>query len=663
VASQDERFMRSALEQMLGKFRGGAPELALFTTFTFSSSFFETNVLPLIAGFSLTDVKEKRISRDALNLALRPIRIAVACDRSASPDPKGGVRYGLLPVGLRRGRFHPKMILMAGELAAGGRGVWLAVGSGNLTLSGWGRNREVIGVTELTAKDASELMPLLKWLLGEAEQRVSAAKTQTYPDHAPAVEEGETREVLKELIDAVARNTLTDRGRTKGPTLHLALPAEVAGDAQPLLKKLTGAVKWDSLTVVSPYWSHVPELVQELQVKTCRLVPSVGHDGLHYFPLDSLNANKKVKKQCSFLRFPDDLFTHAKALLFEKDGKWSLCTGSANFTRAALSPEEGTLANVEAMLRYPVAGTPWKGLHKSLDEENIGQPTEDEEKEGAPPLPPFDAEVLCDWKKGVFICRVTIHRGASLASAKLEVAGIGWPLRLTEETGQQRQIAFQATQPVRVFFLSYRVKGRSEGTRFRGLITQFGAEDDDLGFRSRPRLSSLLDQLRALDPSQPVPRGPREEGDGDGSDYPAVEASFDFFAFMQAIYKLRRHYETRPGSDPFSEGDTWLSSLRRAIMLQPAATAEGRVAQYVQLCELLELVRWAGRRDGRETDPAKRLREDLERQIAKLEKEMLTLVRKSQTFRELFGADTRTRGRAFIDWFRAELREAGHAAG
>ena len=49
--------MRNALEQMLAQFAGGKPAWALFTTFTFSSTFFEGNVLPLLAGMPLEDLK------------------------------------------------------------------------------------------------------------------------------------------------------------------------------------------------------------------------------------------------------------------------------------------------------------------------------------------------------------------------------------------------------------------------------------------------------------------------------------------------------------------------------------------------------------------------------------------------------------------------------
>src|SRR5262249_23176083 len=148
--------IRRALGYLLGKFRDARPEAVLLTTFNFSSGFFESNVLPVIAGAEPVDTKGAAAARPEINAALKNTKVVVVCDRSARPEPKGNFRYGLLPIGLRNGRFHPKIILVAGSTPSGKSELWLAVGSGNLSMSGWALNREVVGVTQVHAAHRPE---------------------------------------------------------------------------------------------------------------------------------------------------------------------------------------------------------------------------------------------------------------------------------------------------------------------------------------------------------------------------------------------------------------------------------------------------------------------------------------------------------------------------
>ena len=659
-----ESFMRDALEQMLSAFKDSTPDIAFFTSFNFSSSFFEANVIPLLLGISVDELKGTLIARSALNEALERIRVVAVCDRSAHPEPKGSLRYGLMSVGLGKGRFHPKIILMSGTLVSGHRGLWLAVGSGNLTLLGWAGNREIVGITPVLVKHRPELMPLLRWLLLEAEHRIAWIDSTSEADVVNGldlVEEGRTREVLKDLISALENHAFPDADTPGAPTLHLAMPSAVRGGAAtPLLSALAGGEAWSKVTVVSPFWGDVARLVDGLCVDQCRFVPSLRSDHGYAFPLETLKSVNGIKWKYSFHKFKADAgrYTHAKAILLEQGKLRVICLGSANFTAAALSPENGTFANVEAMLRYSYAnGDPWQGLFSALQGALIGPEERDPEQDGAPQLPPFDAEVACDWQRKKFFCRLKILSGTHVRSISMEIAGESRCLVLKEEKEQRFETGFRGTLPVRIFSVHYVL---NDGVQFsyRGLVTQLSAEDDELGYRPRPQLGKVLEYLRLLDPRH-VSRAERHRTDEwnlEDDEEGTPELSFDLFKFFQGTYKMRRYYEAHPELDPYSEMALGgIPVLYRAVSLQSAQSNDAKVGRYMQLSELLDTVRSLERSSGGQ------LRKRLEREITGLEKEMVKLVKSSPSFTKVFGmSKDATKAKAFLDWFRNELKEQPH---
>ena len=134
-APKDSAFMRDAFQSIIDRFEPNGERLVLFTTFNFHPGFFESNVLLCWPAIRWPIWPAYR--RHAINEELKKIRVLVVNDRSTLPEPKGDMRYGCLSVGLRKGRFHPKLMLMAGTLKDSGQpGLWLFIGSGNLTLSG-----------------------------------------------------------------------------------------------------------------------------------------------------------------------------------------------------------------------------------------------------------------------------------------------------------------------------------------------------------------------------------------------------------------------------------------------------------------------------------------------------------------------------------------------
>jgi hypothetical protein len=649
--------MRETLESIRDRFVADEQRMVLFTTFNFVPSFFEANVLPLLAGEAAEDLKNAPQLRYGLNAELKHLRCLVVCDHSTQPPAKGNLRYGLMPVGLPNGRFHPKLMLMAGTLKETGRaGMWLAVGSGNLSLSGWAINREVVGATPVTPQHADELLPLLRWLTAQADRRLGGRA---------ADEEGSPRAILDELVAWLDDPQRLCPAWPGAPTLHVAPPA---GGGHGLAAAVRGARQWQRATVVSPYWGQVDALVRELGVRECRFVPSLVA-GRYRFPVTSMDPQAEWKR--GFASFGDDRYTHAKVLVLEDaDGRAVLCVGSANFTGAALGLPGG-YANVEAVLRYELETAPaqWASL-PSVDESLLADESAAEE-ESAPPLPPFEATLYYDWKRKGFGGRIAPGPGASLPELVLHVAGLDRPLG--DKTGEAEELflSFECRLPVRSFELSW---CRADGSRarFHGLVTQVGANDDQLQYRPRPRLEEVLAFLRDLDPGAGEEelrrRGERGEGGsgGDG-DEEEREPLFDYFGLFQGTWKLRAYYRSTRramlGAVAFDPSSRFsVTTLYRAIALQPANTPEERISHYVYLSEVRALIDWL-RAQGVEPDREGELA-GVGEEIDGMRSMLAGMLADSPSFTSMFGADpVPEKVEAFLDWFHQEIKDEGQSRG
>lgn len=638
MADADTQSMRAALTNMLDRFAKRRPKRVLFTTFNFSSAFFETNVLPLLAGSAVEELAGSAENAKELNTVLAQVRTLVVCDRSALPEAKGEYRYALMPVGLASGRFHPKVILMSGELDVGGYGLSLAVASANLSLAGWAVNREVVGVTEVAVGHVDELNRLLEWLELQAQLRIG------WLGQGEVREEGQPREVLVALRQALKAHARPDR--RGDPTLHIGLPT----DSTSLIDALAAGGPWRQATAVSPFWGEVAALRRRIGAAKVCFVPSIGRAGQYGFPLDTLSD-----ASADFLRFQSeaDRYTHAKALLLEGKQGNVLAIGSANFTGAALLNSEGLLRNVEAMLRYALDRfDPWSQTFTELDRTQISADASGDE-EGAPPLPPFYAEAFCDWHERRCHLQLLLHPDAKVSHLWAELAGSEVALEPESTDLQMKSVPFTARRPIGEFLVRYRQAG--EERRYRGLVTQMNAEDDDLGYRPRPRLDAVLELLRNLDPESEEGHGGGLRGDASGDDEGLYEPIFDFFPLFQASYKMRRFYARHRHLRPFSNSaPQGLPMLLRAVQLQPAQTPEAIIGRYVQLSEVRELAEQLAplRRPEDQFDDA-----GVRQELATLEESLEELLLTSKGFERLPGASPdQERAKRFLNWFRQELK-------
>lgn len=655
-----EPLVRNALLRMRNCFVDDRPEWALFTTFTFASSFFENNVLPLLAGTPVEELKGVGVARSELNASLAEMEILVVCDRSAKPEPKGDLRYGLLPVGLAQGRFHPKIMLMGGTLKANPRrhGIWLAVGSANLSLSGWALQREVMGITPLTAQHRNALLPLLDWLQRQAQERASIV------DAIAPQEEGNITALLRRIAQALSNDAMLQPQSGRLPTLHLAWPPALQTPehgATALLPALLGGERWDRATVVSPFWGNVDELVAQLGVDSCTFVPAPTPEGKFSFSAESIDG-RTPSGPYRFERFKTDAErpSHAKAILLSRGNKHVLCTGSANFTSAAWRHGAGPLSNVEAVLRYEVDGpSPWRQLLSGLSIDELVGTAEDLTQEGAPPLPPFDADAACDWLNRIIHVRLRFHEGIRIRSASVEAAGVSCPARIT--TDEQRfALPFKSRLPVRSFHVRA-VMANGETFNFQGLTAQLNGRDDQLGYTQRPKLSAILELLCALRPDADPRKVARGRTDGDGADDDAVEdfePSLDYFSFFQGTHNLRRFHTAHREIDPFDSITPFGPMvLHRAIELQVDTPGPTQVARYVQLAELLEVTQHLNALGPNSAERKQHLCKAIEADLDVLRPQVDAALQASQSLRSMFpAADPAQRSQTFLDWFRSELK-------
>ena len=149
---------------ILNEMRSGDYEASLITTFNAYLPFYEDVVLRHLMG---SGIRHNVLMMDAGQATL-------AVDRH--PPRSAGRFYTLAPIKVG-GAFHPKVILLVGKK----KGL-LLVGSHNLTLSGFGYNREMTNVIYCKGEEDVESAALLnsawKYVLVWAESQSS-----TLPGH------------------------------------------------------------------------------------------------------------------------------------------------------------------------------------------------------------------------------------------------------------------------------------------------------------------------------------------------------------------------------------------------------------------------------------------------------------------------------------------------
>ncbi|WP_321910229.1 phospholipase D-like domain-containing protein [Paraburkholderia sp. J11-2] len=309
------------------------PRRALFTTFTFSISWFEAILIPALrrAGCEQIDV-------------LVDARYA----RRSTDEASGlyiGSAYRVIPVYMARTTvFHPKLVYLDGFDDADR----LVVSSANLTLSGHGKNLEVLDAISAAEEPG---------VLGEFAEFLDAltAKYDFSADYGEILSGYSTR--IRSRIAKLGQVNDADRRAWLVHTLSRTAAEQLTEHAYRLDNPHT-------LTVLSPFHSPTGSPVQELADEIGVSKIRIGLDAKNPVApfLKDGNAFDAVP---GFVRADTDHFErtlHAKCFEVKGDDGVVVMTGSVNATAQSLASTD----NVEVSLVRLLDETPfaWKKLDK-----------------------------------------------------------------------------------------------------------------------------------------------------------------------------------------------------------------------------------------------------------------------------------------------------------
>jgi len=511
--------MREGLAQMLQAFEGVTIEHVLLTTFNFDPGFFERNVLPLLCGFTIDDIKQRSTEALANDMytPLKRTQVVVAYDQSVLTGvPTGNLRYALLPRHVSDAFFHAKIMVLLGKDETGKAKGAIMVGSGNMTLSGWAKNVEVAGWSFLNKRNAQELVGFYQYL--KAPNELDMAST-----------------LLRGIVDEQNR-----------PELFLQYPTK--GDRN-LFDRIFPKDPPKEMHVYSPYWSKsAVELFPSATKLTC--YPAKESNSFK-FPIEQSQVNAADSRISVMAIAGEERFCHAKAYIWD-DG---VAIGSANCTMQALHDQ----GNVEAMLRYDGIGPIEQGSVK-LDDWQVDTDLEESIK----PLP-FAVIVIADYNDRIYEVTVSVEKKTRCARWKLH---FGEQNLHADDSVVARLINFTPNKPIAKFF-TIQWESTESGIQtsthtLTGIVIPRGGNDVELGYRPRRDLARIFDDMLRHRPVGSVTyERPEGHVSDDGRSFSADDVSddsdtieqdfeFDMYGMYQSFFHLRKELQ-KVNSNPGRE--------------------------------------------------------------------------------------------------------------
>ncbi|MCO4861245.1 hypothetical protein MKD38_06150 [Cupriavidus sp. WGlv3] len=303
------------------------PRRALFTTFTFSLSWFEALILPALRQGNCEQIDVVVDARQACK----------STDEAASLY--AGSAYRVIPVYMEKSTvFHPKLAYLEG---------WedldhLVVASANLTMSGHGRNLEVIDAL------SSNMEPAVFGEFGDFLQDLTAK--YAFSTESLEVLQAYRRRAARQLLRA---GTVDEAARRAWLVHTLSAPAD-----EQFLDHAARVDDANRLTVLSPFHSPSGEPVQ-------KLAGEIGVESLR-IGLDARSLIAPFRNEEVFDKTPDYVIAkcededprllHAKCFELEGSNGTLVMTGSVNATGQSLSSTD----NVEVSLIRWLPKSPFK---------------------------------------------------------------------------------------------------------------------------------------------------------------------------------------------------------------------------------------------------------------------------------------------------------------
>ena len=313
---------------LIDELRSGGYDASLFTTFNAYLPFYEDVVLRrlLTAG-----VRHNVLLMDQAQYSLA---------LQSEPPRFAGRRYTLLPIRVP-GAFHPKLIFLAGKQ----KGL-LAIGSHNLTLSGFGFNRELTNLLAIPGDRDPEAQMLARhawngicdWLELARDHLPSEVLDMAYKvkDFAPW---------LDQKPDSVATSSHILSARPGSEQLWAQLRGLSNGGMRRVM--IAGAFYDKELAFVSAVQRELQpdEIILAVEPETVQMPVGVAElPGVRVVRADTLGSDddNPTTKPRGYL--------HAKGIFLEpREGPAVFASGSANPSRPAWLAEPVS-GNVEVML-------------------------------------------------------------------------------------------------------------------------------------------------------------------------------------------------------------------------------------------------------------------------------------------------------------------------
>lgn len=306
---------------ILDVIKRGGYEASLITTFNATLPFYEEVVLRKLVGAGCRhNVVLMDRSQCAMSWASEATRPRLA-----------GHAYTLLPIGVP-GAFHPKLCILVGPKRAA-----ILIGSHNLTLSGFGYNREVTNWIELTGPKDAEGAALLADAWQMARQWIE-------------MERGKSPDEMLEAALALANFISPLVINAKAPANAFALMHGPSGS--PLIdqvaERIPSGVK--RIGVVGAFFDKELAFVSELAKRWPKAEVVVGIDPESVQMLGTPTQGAARYVDARELWPKNQSYLHAKAIYFDGGTQGSaFVSGSANPSRPAWMGDVAS-CNVEAVL-------------------------------------------------------------------------------------------------------------------------------------------------------------------------------------------------------------------------------------------------------------------------------------------------------------------------
>jgi hypothetical protein len=292
---------QSTLATIADIIRAGKWKRSLFTTFTLSLTYFETEILRTL--------KKSGCSESWIITDTHGYKSSL----SERTSWRIGHEYRLIPVFVKNGIFHPKCIYLEGE-----REDAILIGSGNLTFSGHGKSLEVFNLFNSSSNpdiflDFSEFLISLK-----TRSDLTIPQSDWIDQFAARAE--------SQAIDHIAASS-EDSARL----VHTGLGNSALYQIAQYCGKLGGC---NSVNILSPFHNSEGDVVRsianELGCTNIGILTTNGEESP--FPFSKFIFARDIKIKAYILKIGDTRPLHAKWMEFSCRYGCIVLTGSINAT-------------------------------------------------------------------------------------------------------------------------------------------------------------------------------------------------------------------------------------------------------------------------------------------------------------------------------------------